>query len=258
MLDEFAHLIRQAAQQDAGDYRPHVFGHIASYDPLLHRVRCMIPSMSDEDGSVLLSPWMQLGVPFGSTGSGFQYIYKGGATVDNPTGGEQVLISVFDKARGVAAVPCMFYNPNSRPPATNLPKQQDQKYPANAAPISGGDLLISAPNADNTQPNSMIRLRSNGDVEIWGAGNLIANIVGAATVTAVNGDINAVASQGNVNVTANDQVTVTAPTTLVQGNLIVSGEITAGFGTGDSVTLQKHKHGTGTAVAGTSVPSPGT
>ena len=40
--------------------------------------------------------------------------------------------------------------------------------------------------------------------------------------------------------------------------LTVSAEITAGFGTGDSVTLQQHKHGTGTAAAGTSVPTPGT
>ena len=54
-----------------------------------------------------------------------------------------------------------------------------------------------------------------------------------------------------VNIVSPGDVTIT-------GNLKVTGEITAGFGTGDSVTLQQHKHGTGAAAAGTSVPTAGT
>ena len=42
------------------------------------------------------------------------------------------------------------------------------------------------------------------------------------------------------------------------GNLSVAGEVTAGNGTGDSVTLQHHQHGTGTAAAGTTAPTAGT
>ena len=44
-----------------------------------------------------------------------------------------------------------------------------------------------------------------------------------------------VAGSGKVNIVSPGDVTIT-------GNLNVTGEITAGFGTGDSVTLQQHKH----------------
>lgn len=53
-------------------------------------------------------------------------------------------------------------------------------------------------------------------------------------------------------------VNIAAPTVAITGNLTVTGEITAGSGTGDSVTLQQHRHGTGTAAAGTSTPTGGT
>lgn len=42
------------------------------------------------------------------------------------------------------------------------------------------------------------------------------------------------------------------------GNLAVTGDVTAGAGGGDSVTLQHHQHGTGTAAAGTTAPTAGT
>lgn len=51
---------------------------------------------------------------------------------------------------------------------------------------------------------------------------------------------------------------VNTPSVTQDGDLHVKGAIVAGFGGGDSVTLQGHKHGTGTAAAGTVAPSPGT
>jgi hypothetical protein len=42
------------------------------------------------------------------------------------------------------------------------------------------------------------------------------------------------------------------------GNLTVKGDVTAGSGGADSVTLQGHKHGTGSAAAGTVAPTAGT
>lgn len=41
------------------------------------------------------------------------------------------------------------------------------------------------------------------------------------------------------------------------GDIKTSGAVEAGVGGGDHVTLQGHKHGTGTAAAGTTVPTPG-
>ena len=42
------------------------------------------------------------------------------------------------------------------------------------------------------------------------------------------------------------------------GNLNMAGAIIAGYGGGDQVSLQTHKHGTGSPASGTSVPTPGT
>lgn len=47
-------------------------------------------------------------------------------------------------------------------------------------------------------------------------------------------------------------------TITLTGTLHVTGNVIAGFGGADQVALQTHRHGTGTAAAGTSVPSPGT
>jgi hypothetical protein len=44
----------------------------------------------------------------------------------------------------------------------------------------------------------------------------------------------------------------------IQGSLTATGGITAGQGTGDQVGLQSHRHGTGTAAAGTVAPTAGT
>jgi hypothetical protein len=41
------------------------------------------------------------------------------------------------------------------------------------------------------------------------------------------------------------------------GAILTSGAVEAGVGSGDHVTLQGHKHGTGAAAAGTSIPTPG-
>lgn len=60
-----------------------------------------------------------------------------------------------------------------------------------------------------------------------------------------------IAAGGIVNIVASGGLHVT-------GNITATGEITAGAGGGDSVTLQQHKHGTGSAAAGTSVPTAGT
>ena len=52
--------------------------------------------------------------------------------------------------------------------------------------------------------------------------------------------------------------TATNATLDADGNLSVTGEVTRGSGGADSVTLGQHKHGTGAAAAGTSVPTAGT
>jgi hypothetical protein len=85
----------------------------------------------------------------------------------------------------------------------------------------------------NANGGAFIELGPSGAVNVHTGGNVTIN------------------AAGEVNIIAAGDVTIT-------GNLKVTGEITAGSGTGDSVTLQQHQHGTGSAAAGTTVPTPGT
>ena len=204
-VDQLMHLIRHGAAQAAGDTRTHVYGHIAAYDPVQHRARCIVPSLTDDTGAPLLTPWMPLGAPW----QGAQYIYKGGSSPQNPTAGEQVLIGLFDRYRGVAAVPCTFYNAGTVPPANSLPSSSNG-YPANAAELSGGDLLISNPSAG--QSPTLIRIRGDtNDIEMWGAAKLNIQTLGDVSAVTQNGSMNVTATNGDVNVTAtNGNTTITA------------------------------------------------
>lgn len=197
-MDEFGHLIRHAASM-GGEATPFRYGHIASYDPMQHRVRCIIPSLNDQDGVPLLSNWMPMGTLSAGAGFGVQVIYRGGATVTNPTDGEQVMIGVFDRQRGVAAVPCMFYHASNQPPATNLPTMQDG-YSGAADPVVPGDLIISAPPAQEGGANSFIRLRQSGAIQIWSAGQVSADVIGGVSVVVNTGNVDLTVAQGDATV----------------------------------------------------------
>ena len=98
---EIGHLIKQIVAQTVIDQHTFRFGYISNYDPATHRVRCLIPSMRDDDGTPNLSPWMPLGSPFvGANGAGIQWVPKASATVENPTGGEQCMIVPSHPLRG--------------------------------------------------------------------------------------------------------------------------------------------------------------
>lgn len=193
-------MIRHAAAL-GGDTTPFRYGHIATYDPAQHRVRCIIPSMSDENGNPLLSGWMPMGTLSAGAGYGMQVIYQGGATVTNPTAGEQVMISVFDRQRGVAAVPCMFYHAASTPPATNLPSKEDG-YNTAADVSVPGDVIISAPSQTAGGANSFIRVRTSGQIQIWSAGPVTADVIGGLTATVNTGDVDITVAKGNATVQA--------------------------------------------------------
>jgi hypothetical protein len=215
-LDQFAHMLRHVATQ-GGEEKPHVYGHIASYDPMQHRVRCIIPSMMDQDGVPTLSPWMPMGTMSAGAGYGIQVIYQGGATVENPTAGEQVKIDLFDKQRGVSVSPCTFFHATNRPPATNLPTTADGYGTAADAAVAG-DVIISAPSQQPGGANSFIRVRKSGQVQVWSAGLVSADVIGGINVTVNTGDVNITIAQGNASITlAQGNATLTAAT----GNVTV-------------------------------------
>lgn len=165
--------------------------------------------MTDDTGNPLLSNWMPIATASAGMGYGVQVIYQGGATIQNPTDGEQCLVGVFDKARGVAAMVGVFYHANNPPPATNLPTVADG-YGSAATPAVPGDVIISAAPAVAGGANTFVRLRQSGVVDIWAAGAVNADVQGPInitaegtnpiTVTAVSGNITVSALSGVVNV----------------------------------------------------------
>jgi hypothetical protein len=83
-------------------------------------------------------------------------------------------------------------------------------------------------------------------------------------VTLANGFSLAVTAAGSATFTVPAGQTLTlavaggATATLTAAGWEVTGVVVAGAGTGDQVGLQTHRHGTGTAAAGTVAPTPGT
>ena len=49
-------------------------------------------------------------------------------------------------------------------------------------------------------------------------------------------------SDSGIAITSPTKITISAPEVAINGQLTVTGEVTAGFGTGDQVTLQDHTH----------------
>lgn len=94
-------------------------------------------------------------------------------------------------------------------------------------------------------------------VNITGPDHLTVNTNQDVTVTAPNATLNC---SGQVVINSSGQMTINTPLLRVNGNVQVTGSMIGGFGTGDAINLQTHRHGTaGTPLAAQTVPpTPGT
>ncbi len=162
MLDELAHLVRQAGGQQLVGYRPGVYGHIATYDAATHKVRCIIPSLRDADNAPVITPWLNLGSMWVGAGWGMQFAPLGGASVGNPTAGEQVQIVLADRERGVMAVPALYFTDAMLPPGG----------------LSAGEAVL------RHRTGTFLKFHASGDVEANAQGNVVVTATGNATVTA--------------------------------------------------------------------------
>lgn len=153
--DQLLHQIKQATDQVILDVRPWVYGHISSYDRTTHRVRLVIPSWRGEESVPQYSPWLPLGTLYAMGSIGIQWAPVGGATLENPTAGEQCVILLNNRGVGFAAVPCMFWNQTTPPPGS--------------AGINPGELLIQ------DQNQSQIYVQSNGNITVTAKNNVLVN-----------------------------------------------------------------------------------
>lgn len=190
--DELLHQVKHAATQQQEAYRPDVYGHVASYDPVGHRVRLVIPSLGDGDGNYVLTGWMPLGTIAAGNGWGVQIAPMGGASVQSPTNGEKCKISIMERNYGVAVCAEMCF---------------DQVYAPPFATLQPGEIAIKA------QSGSYLYFHENGQVELTlPTGDLLATAVqGNITAVAEQGNASVTATQGSVDVTAGTAVAVKAP-----------------------------------------------
>ena len=204
--DELLHLVKHGAQQQAGDFRPSVYGHVASYDPETHRVRLIIPSLRDEGGTPVMTPWMPLMTLSVGNGWGLQWAPKCGATLEKPTLGEQMQVHVMERSQGVAIAVPSTYNEVMKAP---WPK------------MKAGEFSIKH------EKGSFLYIHENGDVEINTQGKTIINATDNVEVT----------TQKHATITATDYVEVDAP------ELRCTGEVIAKYGKdGGVVHLSTHDH----------------
>lgn len=206
--DELLHQIKHGASQQAGDDVPVAFGHIASYDPKLNRVRLTIPSWRDEGGNAVLTGWMPLTSGWVGNGWGMQIAPKGGASVDNPTQGEPCVISIVRKNQGVHLVAGLYFNQANMPPFPDLmPGEFGMKH----------------------ETGSLLRFTQDGDVLLTTFRDLVAT-VGRDALLAVTRDV-LVTGARDFKVTASREIDLTAPTVKIngllalQGNFQISGDI---------------------------------
>jgi len=94
-------------------------------------------------------------------------------------------------------------------------------------------------------------------IEVTGPDHIKITANQDADITVPNATVN---STGQITVNCNGQVTINSPLVRINGNLQVTGSMIGGFGTGDAINLQTHRHGTiGTPIAAQTIaPTPGT
>lgn len=157
-VDEFLHNIKHATQQQTGDYAPFAYGHIANYDAKTNRAKVVIVSTRNDDDVPVLSGWMTLG-GVGGNGWGMQIAPKGGATIDNPTAGELVVIQRLDRGFGAQAVACMVWNQVNIAP---FPELQPGEVGLKSA--AGASILLDK--------DGKIVINTTADVTITTTGNM--------------------------------------------------------------------------------------
>lgn len=167
VADELAHTIKHLVEQQTQTRKPFAYGHIATYNQTTGTCRVVFPSIRNEDGTPTMSADMPLGTAWSAPGGksyGMQICPYGGATLENPTAGEQVVVSILESKYGVHFAASLSFNQSAAPPRTDL---------------LPGEMVMQG------EMGSFARFHQNGDLEFNAQGKVIVNCTGDATVTAM-------------------------------------------------------------------------
>ena len=222
-MDELAHQIKQAALQQSQEHRPFVYAHIASYDPKLHRVRCVVPSMRDAGNNPTVTSWIPLGSAWAGNGFGFQVAPLGGATQQNPTAGEPVLLQLVERNYGVSVVASMIFNQVNLAPFPELqPGEMGAKH----------------------KSGSLLQFTNDGNVAVTSHQDLVVSVGRDATITTegtttvtATGDAS-ISTQGKADITAQGDTNIKGDRVTITGASSIEFDSPAVRGGGSSGLLQ--------------------
>lgn len=148
--DDFVLLIKQTAQEQIGSVRTATLGYVAGYDPTTATITAVVPSYCSPDPQtgaptpVVVGP-IRLGTSWAGNGIGLQVApAKAGATPQDPTQGEPVLIVQLGHGTGISVAAVMLFNATFAPPDTALAAGDAILKGAGGATIKlqGGNIVI--------------------------------------------------------------------------------------------------------------------
>jgi phage baseplate assembly protein gpV len=184
MADELVHVIKNLVLQEVREIRPFVYAHVASYDNVAHAVKVVVPSMRDDmTNEPLVSGWLNMPTHQSGSGTGVQIAPVGGASIQDPTAGEQALVALNDRGTGVASVIALYFNNKFEAPSPKL-----------ASPLLPGEMVAYSNGV-------LVRWHQNGDLEIATTGKVNITTQGDTNITAAQTMVN-ISSKGDTNITS--------------------------------------------------------
>ncbi len=118
---EVHHVGMQMAQQQAQEVHAFYLGQVSVYDPKTHRAKVVFATFVNKDGKFMETGWLQVATLWAGLNFGMQLCPIGGATIEDLSKGEQVLVDVVYRNNTLYALGCFLYNQVDTAPGAKVP-----------------------------------------------------------------------------------------------------------------------------------------
>jgi hypothetical protein len=173
-VDEFLHLLTHHTHRERGNLVFVAYGHIAQYHPTTGAVKVVLPVHRDLTDTPMMTPWIPLGSLWVGNGFGIQVYPHGGATLQNPTAGEQCIVLAIEQDIGVSVVACLCYTDAMRPPGGIQPGEVLVQHESGTKLYfhQSGELEIVAASGQSVQ----LTVSGGGKVQVNGGSHAVARV----------------------------------------------------------------------------------
>lgn len=195
-MSELVHTILRQAYQQMQDIELGFDGHISEYDVVTNKAKVIIPVRGD-DQNVYETGFLPIASGFSGTAIGFQYCFKGGATLEEPDKGEPVLVMIQNRDNGQMYIIPSGYNETMTPPGAGTEDGDEDGDPNGTNQLQPGEWIWKQYNNSDTAPTgSFIKFYQNGDAQAFVANDLNANVQNNCNVNVLQGDLNVQVLEG--------------------------------------------------------------